>query len=62
MGYRFAYVPGKVQDGYVATYTVQADPLKPGVTGRMHFSTDESGVIREEMDKPASAESPPLMP
>jgi len=42
------------------TYTLTADPIQPGSTGRDHFYTDQSGVIRIETDGPATADSPEL--
>jgi type IV pilus assembly protein PilA len=66
-GYRFTYVAGERtkpryswMGGRIDTYTIHADPLTPGSTGLKHFFTDQSGVIREEMDKPATEHSPPL--
>jgi type II secretory pathway pseudopilin PulG len=59
-GYAFSYTPGPPNaDGVILTYTVTADPLKPE-TGRRHFFTDESAVIRAEEGTPANADSPPL--
>jgi hypothetical protein len=54
-GYRFTYVPGKPKQGQISSYTVHADPLAPGE--RVHYFSDESGVIRSEDGKEAGAES-----
>jgi type II secretory pathway pseudopilin PulG len=44
----------------VSKYTVHADPVVRGTTGQRSFFTDQSGVIRWEMEGEASADSPPL--
>lgn len=54
-GYHFAYA--KVDDQH---FTLNAEPIKPGNTGIRYFFADESGVIRAERDRPATAESDPL--
>jgi hypothetical protein len=58
-GYRFTYVAGKPDStGRIVRYAVHADPVTPGVTEEKHFFTDYSGVIRFEIGKNASADSP----
>lgn len=60
-GYFFTYTPGeKDRDGRLVGYTIHADPVKPGNTGRYHYFTDESGVIRQETGGRATKESPPI--
>jgi hypothetical protein len=60
-GYVFTYTPGeKDANGRINTYTIRADPVTPGATGQIHYFTDQSGVIRQETDKPATANSPPI--
>lgn len=67
-GYRFTYRPGPSIPAPaqgcsvpgVAAFSVQADPVMPGTTGQRHFFVDQTGVIRSEMEHPASADSPPL--
>lgn len=44
----------------IYTYTIHADPVKPKVTGERHYFTDQSGVIRFEMNKAADADSLPV--
>jgi hypothetical protein len=59
-GYRFVYLPSSAQlGGPLDRYTLNADPQ----TGehRVHLYSDESGQIRSERGKPASATSRPLM-
>jgi type IV pilus assembly protein PilA len=59
-GFGFAYVvtasngPG----GSPSNYTVNANPLTPGKTGRRWFFTDESFVIRANTTNPATANDP----
>jgi type IV pilus assembly protein PilA len=61
-GYDFAYARTEVgeEGGKRTGYTIHADPNGPDTTGRRHFFTDQTGVIRVETDAPATAESPPF--
>ena len=60
-GYTFQYeATDKDRYGRANGYQVWADPVNPGTTGQRHFFTDQTGVIRAEMNRRASAESPPL--
>jgi len=60
-GYSFRYKASTSRgDGPADTYTVNADPITPGWTGRRYFFTDQTGVIRFDTERPASAKSPPL--
>jgi type II secretory pathway pseudopilin PulG len=60
-GYVFTYTPGeKDSAGKITTYTIRADPVVPGNTGVNHYFTDQTGVIRQESNRPANAESTPL--
>src|SRR5271157_106053 len=60
VGYRFSYVAGPVDSqGKVQTYTVHADPVGWS-TGDLHYFTDQSGVVREQSKRPATASSPPV--
>jgi type IV pilus assembly protein PilA len=58
-GYVFFY-QARTQDdaGRVTRYTVNADPFQGGVKGVRHFFTDQTGVIRWAMDRPADKDSP----
>ena len=54
-------------DGYKFTikstktgFTMNVDPIIPGVTGDRHFFTSETGVIRWSIRGPANQESPIL--
>ncbi len=47
--------------GGASGYTVTADPVQPGTSGRRSFYTDQSGVIRFSGNgESATADSPPL--
>jgi type II secretory pathway pseudopilin PulG len=60
-GYVFHYEPGATDaTGKVTSYTITADPIQQNTTGIRHFFLDESGVIRVESGRAASAESIPL--
>ena len=60
-GYTFTYAAGDADgDGRMDTYTVTAIPSNVGTTGQRHFFVDQTGVIRVEMNQPASADSPPI--
>jgi prepilin-type N-terminal cleavage/methylation domain-containing protein len=62
-GYAFTYQATDVNgDGTMDIYTVQADPLNPGVTGTRHYFTDQTGVIRYNDTAPATATDPPISP
>jgi len=51
IGYKFALYPSPD----AVSYSLKATPSSPGAR---HFFTDQSGRIRAEADKPATAESP----
>jgi hypothetical protein len=58
-GYVFTYSPGEKDDrGSVNTYSIHADPITPGTTGVFHYFTDQTGLIRQEHDRPANEQSP----
>jgi len=60
-GYLFDYNASDTNgDGKADTYEIYAEPITPGTTGQRYFFTDQSGVVRMESDRPATAESPPL--
>jgi len=60
-GYLFFYRAIRLQGSAVPMgYTVNADPAAAGSTGMRHFFIDQTGVIRSERDRPATANSPPL--
>jgi type II secretory pathway pseudopilin PulG len=63
-GYVFHYevsqTTGLDEKNEINGYTITADPVRPGSTGQRHFFTDQTGVIRLEIDHDATADSPPL--
>jgi hypothetical protein len=60
VGYRFSYVAGPMDSqGTVLGYTLHADPVG-WTTEDLHYFTDQSGVIREQSKRPATASSPPV--
>ncbi len=46
--------------GTAIAFTVNADPTVPYTTGSRWFFSDESGVIRVDMDSPADVDDDPL--
>ncbi len=46
--------------GTANNFTVNADPTVPYTTGSRWFFTDESGVIRVDLDSPADVDDNPL--
>ncbi|MBI2677721.1 MAG: DUF4190 domain-containing protein [Candidatus Koribacter versatilis] len=60
-GYRFIYTPiDDNGDGMVEGYLLNADPISPGTTGKRHFFSDETGVIRVETSQMANKQSPQI--
>ena len=60
-GYRFTYIAERTdENGKVNAFSIHAEPLEPGTTGKRYFYVDASGVIRAEIMTRASASSPPV--
>jgi type IV pilus assembly protein PilA len=60
-GYVFAYAAGATGvSGNVLSYSITANPITPGTTGRRGFFTDQSGVIRANTAGAADAGSTPI--
>ncbi len=60
-GYVFTYSAGSQDSqGHYQTYTVNADPDDLGITGDLHFFTDQSNVIRTDATGSASLSSSPI--
>ncbi len=58
-GYLFVYATTDAnRDGVPDGFTIHADPIDPGKTGRRHFYVDETGVIRMEESRAATRASP----
>jgi prepilin-type N-terminal cleavage/methylation domain-containing protein len=60
-GYQFLYTP-LTPSGLTAPtgFTVNANPLSPGITGEWYFFADQSNIIRQSYNSPATAASPTL--
>ncbi len=60
-GYLFEYLARDTnRDGILDVYEVRASPVAPGKSGKRYFFTDETGVIRQSEEGPATATSPPV--
>ena len=60
-GYRFTFIAGdRGDDGRISGYKIYADPIQQNKTGVRHFCLDQTGVIRYELESPASAASSAL--
>lgn len=60
-GYVFTYLSqDDNSDGIVDSFTINAAPANPGVTGDRYFFTDQSGVIRANPTEPATAADTPI--
>ena len=60
-GYRFTYEAfDRDGDGVVEAYRVNAAPIDRDEYTRHHFFSDQSGIIRFELDQPATVKSQPL--
>jgi hypothetical protein len=59
-GYIFRYrAIDTKQNGSFDAFTLTSDPIHEGGTKQRHFFTDQTGVIRVEIGRPATAASPP---
>jgi type IV pilus assembly protein PilA len=59
-GYILIYVSAAPKGGTIGTYTVNANPLKPNITGGRYFLTDQTGVIRYNIGSAATPASKPI--
>ena len=59
-GYSFVYAASSDGAGRNDAYTVNANPLTVGTTGVNYYFTDQTGVIRQQSDRPADKDSPPI--
>ncbi len=59
-GYNFVYVSGAPTKGTISSYTLNATPSVPNLTGVRYFFTDNSGVIRYNVGSAATALSKPI--
>lgn len=59
--YRFTYSAGPADStGQIQTYAIHADPMEPGVSGKLYYFTDQTNVIRCEKGRVANEHSPPI--
>ncbi len=58
-GYSFTYIQGAGTTPSF-NYTLNADPLSRGITGRRSFFTDQPGVIRYNASGPATVTDPTI--
>ena len=59
-GYNFTYAPGTGGYGFIARYTLLADPQARGSSGQRSFFTNESNVIRFDPTAPADISDTPI--
>ena len=59
-GYKLNYVSGAPKSGTISTYTINADPVAPNITGTRYFFTNQTGVIRYRIGGTATAASSPI--
>jgi hypothetical protein len=60
-GYSFIYVAGAPDaNGFINSYTLNANPSAPGQSGIRYFYTDQSGVITYAYGTAASISDVPL--
>jgi hypothetical protein len=60
-GYSIRYKPiDTLRNGKFDAFTINADPIAPERPKQPHFFTDQTGVIRVETGRPATAASPPV--
>ena len=59
-GYSFVYAAPPDASGHYNTYTVNANPIRVGITGVNHYYSDQTGVIRQNSTEPGSSSDSPL--
>lgn len=60
-GYTFLYTAANPDSkGYYRGFSVQANPLRPDVTGNVYYYTDQANVIRQKNSAPATSTDAPL--
>jgi hypothetical protein len=60
-GYRFTFVPAPGSFGLLITYTILAQPLEYGVSGKRSFYTDHRAIIHETTDNRAATANDPSL-
>jgi len=59
-GYTFVYSPGPLVNNAVASYTVNANPTTPGMSGQIYYFTDQTYAVRQNTTTPASSSDSPI--
>jgi prepilin-type N-terminal cleavage/methylation domain-containing protein len=60
-GYTFIYSPGPADSsGRIYSYTINANPITVGTTGKNYYYTDQVGVIRQNDTTVAGSTDSPL--
>lgn len=59
-GYTFTYAASAAVNGSTLNYSLNADPISPGVTGQNHYYADATGLIRLNTSATASASDSPI--
>jgi type IV pilus assembly protein PilA len=60
-GYSFTYVPGNPDAAtHYQTFTLNANPVNPGRSGRRYFFTDQTAVIRSNNTAAATVTDPAI--
>jgi len=60
-GYSFTYVPlNPDASSHYQTFTLNADPLNPGYSGRKFYFTDQTAVIRMNLSAAATVSDPAI--
>lgn len=60
-GYSFVYTAGpQDENGRITAYTLQANPVKPGESGKTYYYVDQTGLIHTSAEHPASPNDPPI--
>ncbi len=60
-GYIYTYaVVTTDPSGSVVQYSVNVDPVNPGVTGQRHFYSDQTAVIRQSLTGAAGPSDSPI--
>lgn len=59
-GYKLIFAATAISNGTATSYTIKANPVVRGVTGQRSFFTDQTGVIRTNTTRGATATSTPI--
>src|SRR5579863_7093527 len=60
-GYSFIYTPGSAdENGRIPSYTLVANPVKPGASGKTYYYVDQTGLIHTSAQHQAGPNDPPI--